>query len=64
LAVFRLIHERDEQLAHAFEDPARSRMILQLAAIHALGLVSPAEFQRFTQETRGIVESLARESAR
>ena len=64
LAVFRLIRERDEQLAHAFNNPARSRMILQLAAIRALGLLSPDELERFTPETRSIVESVAKESSR
>ena len=64
LAVFRLIQKRDEQLAHAFNNPARSRMILQLAAIRALGLLSPDELERFTPETRSIVESVAKESSR
>ena len=61
LAVFRLIQERDAQLAHAFNDPARSRMVVQLAAIRALGLLSPSELGRFTRETRGIIESLEKE---
>ena len=63
LAVFRLIQGRDEQLANAFNDPARSRMIVQLAVIRALGLLSPGELERFTQETRSIIESLAQESS-
>jgi len=64
LAVFRLIQERDEQLADAFNDPARSRMMVQLAAIRALGLLLPGELERFTQEIRSVVESLAKESSR
>jgi hypothetical protein len=63
LAVFRLIQERDEQLAHAFNGPARSRMIVQLASIHALGLLSADELGRFTEETRGTIEPLAKEFA-
>jgi hypothetical protein len=39
-------------------------MILQLTAIRALGLLSPAELERFTEETHSIVESLAKESSR
>ena len=58
LAVFRLMQDRDEQLAHAFNDPARSRMIVQLAALHMLGLLRAHELERFTQETRSMVESL------
>jgi hypothetical protein len=61
LAVFRLIQERDEQLAHAFNNPARSRMLVQLTALHTLGLLSSSELERFTQDTRRIVESLAKE---
>ena len=64
LAVFPLIQQRDEQLARAFNDPGRSRMIVQLATIHALGLLSPGELDRFTQQTRSVVESLAKESFR
>ena len=64
LAVFRLIQERDEQLAHAFNDFARSRMIVQLAAIRGLGLLSRGDFERFTHETRRIVESVTKESSR
>jgi hypothetical protein len=64
LAVFRLIQQRDQQLADAFNDPTRSRMVLQLATIRALGVLSPSELERFTQETRSILESLAKDSAR
>ena len=64
LAVFRRIQERDEQLARAFNDPRRSRMLIQLAAIQALGLLSAGDLGRFTHETRGAIESLAKESAR
>ena len=64
LAVFRLVRERDEQLANAFNDPARSRMILQLATIRTLGILSPSELERFTQETRSILELLVKDSSR
>jgi hypothetical protein len=48
-----LLQDRDEELAHAFNDPRRSRMIVQLAAIHAYGLLESEEFARFTAGTRG-----------
>ena len=63
LAVFRLIQQRDEQLADAFNNPARSRMILQLATIRALGLLSPSELERFTRETRSILESRPKDAS-
>jgi hypothetical protein len=59
--VFRFLQSRDEELAHAFDDPRRSRMIVQLAAIDAYGLVEPEEFKRFSERTRVTIESLARE---
>lgn len=64
LEVFRLLRDRDDELAHAFNDPRRSRMMVQLSAIHAYGLLEPEEFERFTPQTRATVESFAREFAR
>ena len=64
LHVFRLLRTRDDELAHAFNDPRRSRMIGQLVAIHAHGLLEPAEIERFTQGTRDTIESLAKEFER
>ena len=64
LDLFRLLRDRDEELAHAFNDPRRSRMIVQLAAIHAYGLLEPDELARFTQGTRDTIESFAKEFAR
>ncbi len=61
LDVFRLLQERDQELANAFDDPRRSQMILQLAAMHAYGLLEPEEFVRFTPRTRAKVESFAEE---
>jgi len=60
LAVYRLLQERDEKLARAFNDPRRSTMMWQLAAIHALGLLTPDELSGFTPETRQAVESSGR----
>lgn len=61
LHVFRLLRTRDDELAHAFNDPRRSRMIVQLAAIHAYGLLETNELERFTERTRTTIESLAKE---
>lgn len=59
LAVYRYLRERDEELAYAFDDPKRSQMVPQLAALHALDLVEPEEFARFTEATREKVELLS-----
>ena len=64
LDVFRLLQTRDDELAHAFNDPRRSRMIIQLAAIHAYGLLEPNELERFAERTRATIESLAKEFTR
>lgn len=50
--VFRYLQDRNEDLAYAFDNPGRSRMVVQLAAIHGLDLLEPEEFARFTEETR------------
>lgn len=64
LDVFRLLRRRDEELANAFNDPRRSRMIGQLVAIYAHGLLEPGELEQFTERTKGTVESLAKEFGR
>jgi pRiA4b ORF-3-like protein len=64
LTLFRHMEQCDEQLAYAFNDPARSRMIAQLAALRRLDLVAPHELGRFTQEARSTIESLAEPSKR
>ncbi|HEX9581518.1 MAG TPA: hypothetical protein VF970_10475 [Gemmatimonadales bacterium] len=57
--IFRLLKERDRDVARGFDDPRRSHMIQQLAAIHRLGLLEPEELARFTPRTRDTVEGLA-----
>jgi hypothetical protein len=61
LEMFRLLRERDEELAHAFNNPARSRMIGQLVAVQVYGLLQPDEIERFTERTRETIALLARE---
>lgn len=63
LEVFRFLQDRDEELVRAFDDPRRSRMIYQLAAIYAADLLAPEELARFTEKTRTRVEFLAEASS-
>lgn len=58
LAVFRLIHERDYELADAFNNPRRSWAITHLARIQWLELLTDDEFARFSPETRDEVRLL------
>jgi len=58
LRLFRLLRERDDDLADAFNDFRRSTAILQLARIHALGVVTDEELGRFSPGTRETVIAL------
>jgi len=64
LAVFRLLRAKDDEIAQAFNDPRRSRMIPQLAAICSHGLLEPQELERFTPGTRTTIEWLTKEFTR
>ena len=59
LKVFRFFRDRDDELAHTFNDSRRSRMIVQLAAIHQHGLLTPDDLGRFTARTRETIEWLS-----
>jgi hypothetical protein len=52
LAVYKLIHERDKQLADAFNDSRRSRASIQLGLMRFHGLVTDEEMARFSQDTQ------------
>jgi hypothetical protein len=52
LKLFHLIIERNKDLGYAFDDIRRSNSLIKLGAIHSRGLLTDAEFSRFTFETR------------
>jgi hypothetical protein len=58
LRLFRILKQRDEDLALAFNDFRRSTAIIQLARIHALGVVTDEELGRFSEGTRKLVTAL------
>jgi hypothetical protein len=62
LELFRWLGERNGELAQAFDDPRRSQMLWQLAAIYAYGLLEPDEFARLTAQTRERIQLLAKEA--
>ncbi|HBH96414.1 MAG TPA: hypothetical protein DDX89_01300 [Candidatus Omnitrophica bacterium] len=62
LELFRWLGERNDELAQAFNDPRRSQMLWQLAAIYAYGLLEPDEFARFTPQVRERIELFAKEA--
>lgn len=61
LAVYKLVHERNEDIARAFDDPRRSRAFLQLAAMKSLGLIAPEELKRFSAGVRETLNFLMRD---
>ncbi len=58
LDVYRFIDGRDADLGQAFNDPRRSRLIPQLAAICSHSLLESDELARFTPATRESVLAL------
>jgi hypothetical protein len=63
LRLFRLVRERDDRIAGAFNDLRRSTAIQRLAAMINLGVVSSADLEVFTAATResavGLAEAFA-----
>jgi hypothetical protein len=58
LEVFRLIMDRNEQMARAFDDTRRSTAIVLLTNIRESDLLTDEEFSQFSPETRARVESI------
>ena len=58
LALYKLIHRRDDELAFTFNDLKRSMARFQLASMWRLQLLTEEEFMRFSQETRDAVQSM------
>ena len=52
------LHDRNGEMAEAFDDLRRSTMLLRLSVIDSLGLLEPEELERFTPGTREAVDSL------
>ena len=59
LRLFRLLKERDESMAAAFDDLRRSTAIQRLAAMITLGVVTDEELDRFSAPTRDSAKVLA-----
>lgn len=55
LEIYQVIKRRDKEIAQTFNNHHRSTAFFELAAIQPLGLLTPEEFLRFSQETRDTV---------
>jgi hypothetical protein len=56
LSLFKLIRDRDHDIARAFNDFRRSTALTQIGIIHSLGLLTGEELRRFSPETLKIIE--------
>ena len=54
-ALYRLIEQRDKELAEAFDDLRRTTAWRQLAILRSRSLVTDEEIARFSPETQGAV---------
>ena len=59
LDVFQLLGDRNEMLARAFDNPRRSQMLRQLAAMHALHLLEADDLARFDREIQDGIAAMA-----
>lgn len=58
LEIYALLQRRDKELADSFNDPRRSTALIQLARIRFEELLTDEEFDRFSPETRTVVQGL------
>ena len=56
LSLFKLIQERDDDIARGFNDFRRSTAIMQIGIIHSMRLFTGEELRHFSAETLRIVE--------
>ena len=60
LTLYKLIEDRDDDIARGFNDFRRSTALMQIGIIHSMGLFTGEELRRFSSETLQIIEMYAR----
>jgi hypothetical protein len=58
LEIFRIIQQRDRDIARLFDNPRRSHALTILAQIRSQGLLTEDEFSSLSSETRGTIQML------
>ena len=58
LEIFKIIEQRDREIASIFNDPKRSNALTMLARLRAAGMLTEDEYSRLSSETRSDVELL------
>jgi hypothetical protein len=59
LQIFKIVRDKDKELAALFDNPRRSTARLQLSLIHSHGLLTPDEVKRFSSDTQQMISALA-----
>lgn len=59
LKVYKLIADRDEQMANAFDDFRRSTAVMQLGIMRRMKLLTDEQLGLFSEQTRVRVEGIA-----
>jgi hypothetical protein len=58
LQIFRILQQRDREMARLFDNLRRSHALTMLAQIRSQGLLTQDEFSRLSPETRGAIQML------
>jgi len=58
LDIFKIVEQRDREMARIFNDPKRSNALTLLARIRSVGLLTEDEFSSLSPETRSAIELL------
>ena len=58
LALWKLLQDKDETIAVAFNDPRRSNAVIQLKNILAQGLLTDAEINQFSEDLRERIDGV------
>jgi hypothetical protein len=56
IAIYQLLQNRDQEIATVFDFLRRSTALMQIAAFRNRGLLTEEELNRFSKETREIVD--------
>jgi hypothetical protein len=56
--VYKLVKERDKQMAHAFDDFRRSTAVMQLGIMPRMKLLTEEELSLFSEQTRIRVDAI------
>jgi hypothetical protein len=59
LKVYKLVKERDKQMANAFSDWRRSTAVMQLGIMRRMKLLTDQELSLFSEQTQSRVEGIA-----